>query len=465
MPDLTPSRLAADLVLIVGATLLASLALAAVALFSLRRRAGDRALLAFTGFASLYATRLVASTTIVPDIVGGDETMWHYLRAILTYVMPIPLLFFAEQLLGPGRYGAVRHLRRVTILFACIAIPGSLLTGEPYWAIRANRYLVFVMLLAIPLLLPDHRGAATRAMKVMRGGVIVAAFFVLAENLRAANWLAWPSEVEFIGFVALAASLAYSVTERFLANEGRLVAIERELETARRIQQAILPRDVPTGDGFRVTARYIPMTAVAGDFYDFALSDDGALEVLVADVSGHGVPAALIASMVKVAASSHRGEGADPGRMLTQMNHTLDGQLGGQFVTAICLYLERRAVSVAFAGAGHPPILHWQAGAKQLARLDSTGMIFGPFPAAAYGTGRQPVAAGDRLTLYTDGLLEATDAAGRMFGDERFPALLCEHAARTGPELADIILAELTAWSGKQGAFDDDVTLVIVDVL
>ncbi len=451
--------------MIIGATVLASLALAAVALFSLRRRASDLALLSFTAFAALYAVRLFATTSVVRDILGGSDLVWDYVRAILTYVMPAPLLLFAEQVLGPGWRDVRRHLRRIAVVFAVVAVVGCLIAGKPDWALTANHLLVLAMLPAIAVPFFQRRDLSTVGVWVMRAGIAIAAFFVLAENLRAINWLDWPSEVEFIGFVALAISLAYSATERFLSNEGRLAAVDRELDTARRIQRSILPRDVPSIDGVRVTVRYLPMTAVAGDLYDFFLPAGGPLGLLVADVSGHGVPAALIASMVKVAASSHKQEIAEPGQFLTSMNRTLDGQLGGQFVTAICAHLDRAGGVMAYAGAGHPPILHWRASTRELVPLHSTGMILGPFPGAPYDTGRQAIAPGDRLALYTDGLLEARDAAGRMFGDDRFPDLLREHADLPGAALTDIILRELTQWTGKASAFDDDVTLMMVDIV
>ena len=109
-------------------------------------------------------------------------------------------------------------------------------------------------------------------------------------------------------------------------------------------------------------------------------------------------------------------------------------------------------------------MLHWRAATRDLVPLASTGMILGPFPAAEYDLEHQPIASGDRFVIYTDGLLEATDSSDRMFGDDRFPALLRAEADRPGSELADIILRELTRW-GKTSSFADDVTLVIVDVI
>ena len=110
-------------------------------------------------------------------------------------------------------------------------------------------------------------------------------------------------------------------------------------------------------------------------------------------------------------------------------------------------------------------MLHWRAATRELVPLASTGMILGPFPAAEYDLQHQPIAAGDRFVIYTDGLLEATDGSDRMFGDERFPALLRAESDRPGSDLADLILRELARWTGKSSAFADDVTLVIVDVI
>jgi sigma-B regulation protein RsbU (phosphoserine phosphatase) len=483
--QLTPARLALDLLMVVGATVLASLALEALALFSLRQRRADRALLSrlsshprsddwgllsFAAFAALYAIRLLLETWSIPLLLGDAERIWiGYTQWTLTYVLPVPMLLFAEQVLGPGWLDFRRHLRRIGVVFAVIELAGMPFTRHPGWANTANDILVLATLPALGMALFEQRAVKTRAMRWMRLGVLIAAVFVVAENLQGlgVRWLAWPQNIEFIGFVAFFTSLAYAVTERFLDSEGRLIAVDRELETARRIQHSILPRDVPIVEGFRMSVRYLPMTAVAGDFYDFFVPAADAAGVLVADVSGHGVPAALIASMIKVAASSHRDEIANPGRLLTLMNRTLDEQLGGQFATAICAHVDRRAGVVSFAGAGHPPIYHWRAGSRDLAKLESTGMMIGPFPGVEYDTGRQPIGSGDRLVLYTDGLLEATAIGDpdRMFGDDQFPTLLRTHADRSGAELADIILRELTRWSGKTSSFDDDVTLVIVDVL
>lgn len=465
---MTSARLAQDLLMVAGATVLGFLAIGALALFALQRGGRrDRALLSFAAFSGLYATRLALLTPSIRLLMGGvDLPRVDYITLGLTYVINVPMMLFAVQVLGPGWRSFRQRMLEIGALFAVIAVIGMAVTHKPQWAEFANDILVLSTLPAIGVALIEQRAVKTRAMPWMRAGVLIAAFFVLAQNLRGLDWVrSWPPDIEFVGFVLFALTLAYAVGERFLDNESRLSAVERELETARRIQHSILPRDVPKVEGFRLTVRYLPMTAVAGDFYDFFVPGPNAVGVLVADVSGHGVPAALIASMIKVAASSHRDEIASPGRLLALMNRTLDGQLGGQFVTAMGLHLDRQTGIASYAGAGHPPMLHWRAATRELVPLASTGMILGPFPAAEYDLQHQPIAAGDRFVIYTDGLLEATDGSDRMFGDERFPALLRAESDRPGSDLADLILRELARWTGKSSAFADDVTLVIVDVI
>jgi phosphoserine phosphatase RsbU/P len=307
------------------------------------------------------------------------------------------------------------------------------------------------------------RRAPDASTVLVRVGVIVAAAFILAENLRAMGALRWPAGIEFIGILTFVSSIAFAVADRFLRTEGRLAAVELELATARRIQQAILPERVPELHRFRLDVRYLPMTEVAGDFYDFLNVTGPCGTVFIADVSGHGVPAALIASMVKVAATSHGGSAADPGALLSAVSRTLDGQLGGQFLTAMCVHLDGERGEIAYAGAGHPPLLHWHAAERKLEILNSEGLLIGLVP-SEYVSRTARVERGDRLLVYTDGVLEATNKDDAFFGDERFHAAIAENAAKSGAELGRSILEAMIRWSGNPAGFADDVTLVVVEV-
>src|ERR1700746_734324 len=150
--------------------------------------------------------------------------------------------------------------------------------------------------------------------------------------------------------------------------------MQRELETARLIQQSILPQTVPQIDGLDIAARYIPMTSVAGDFYDFIVVDNKHLGILVADVSGHGMPAALIASMLKIALAAQSAHADDPARVLQGFKETLCGKFQHHYVTAAYLFVDMEKRTLTYAGAGHPPLLLWGAASGSGRRIRENGV-------------------------------------------------------------------------------------------
>src|SRR4051812_47119411 len=144
--------------------------------------------------------------------------------------------------------------------------------------------------------------------------------------------------------------LALRETREQLARQ--LLAIHSELETARQIQLSILPGEIPKMAALDVAARYIPMTSVAGDFYDFLPVDEKRIGLLIADVSGHGMPAALIASMLKIAFAAQSCHASDPARVLLGLNQTLCGKFQQHYVTAAYVFVDTERRTLRYAGAG-----------------------------------------------------------------------------------------------------------------
>jgi len=243
--------------------------------------------------------------------------------------------------------------------------------------------------------------------------------------------------------------------------ERRVAAVSRELETARRIQRSILPKRPPAIDGLSIAAHYESMTEVAGDLYDFLITPSGQLAVLVADVSGHGVPAALVASMVKIALAVQEDEIDDPGVVLTRMNRALCGRFELAYVTATFAIIDPTARTLTYAVAGHPsPLLVRTSGAVE--SLDERGMVLGFLPDARFTSATvRDLDGGDRIVFYTDGITEAARDDGEFFGDRQFHDVL----RISPPQPADRFLATLIdgarQWTG--GVFADDVTVVVVD--
>jgi phosphoserine phosphatase RsbU/P len=257
--------------------------------------------------------------------------------------------------------------------------------------------------------------------------------------------------------------LTLRATSQQLAQQ--LLAINNELEMAREIQLAILPRETPKMSGLDIAARYLPMSSVAGDFYDFIIVDDQHVGILIADVSGHGLPAALIASMLQVALTAQQAHAAEPGRVLAGLNQALCGKFRNHFVTAAYVFVDMEKNSISYAGAGHPPLLLWSAATGSTSEVMQNGLFLGHFPDETYSSLQLSVGAGDKAILYTDGILEARNPLEEMFGGDRFKQFLDSDHHPGAERLADSVLDELSRWSGhpKGEGQQDDITLLSIE--
>ena len=267
-----------------------------------------------------------------------------------------------------------------------------------------------------------------------------------------------PSHIEPYGFAVLLACLGCVAARRLMERDREYTDLQQELALARRMQLSILPASFPSSLSFQVAAKYVPMTSVAGDLYDFLLADDEHAGLLIADVSGHGVPAALIASMVKMAATSQRAHAAHPAVLMAGMNSALCGNTQGQYVTAAYVYLDAHARELHYSAAGHPPMLLLRNGA--VIEIVENGMLLAAVEDASYDSKWVALQAGDRLLLYTDGLLEARNADGKLFGEESLASELKRSARLTPSETVDHLINAVQRWASVQ---DDDLTVLICD--
>jgi len=245
----------------------------------------------------------------------------------------------------------------------------------------------------------------------------------------------------------------------------QLLDINNELEMAREIQLSILPHEIPKIRGLEIAARYIPMNSVAGDFYDFIFVDEKHVGILIADVTGHGLPAALIASMLKVALFAQSQHASDPARVLAGLNQSLCGKFKHHFVTAAYVFVDMEKKSIRCAGAGHPPLLLWRKSTGSASEVLENGLLLGLFPDASYSAVEALVEAGDKAILYTDGILEANSPSKQGFGEDLLKWFLESNHHLKADVFADLLLEELWGWSEhpKGCGQEDDITLLVID--
>ena len=255
----------------------------------------------------------------------------------------------------------------------------------------ANNIKVLATLVATAIFLvasrarPASRKPLSREIRVFIAGFFVWVLFILHANLVGLQVIRGQN-VEVLGCLVFVACLGYVSANRTFANEERLLAINKELEIARRIQSSTLPQSVPTLAGLEIAARYVPMSAVAGDFYDFLSIDEKSVGILVADVTGHGVPAALIASMLKIAFAGQADHAHEPVRVLTGLNRSLCDKFEAHFVTAAYLYVDLEKSLLHYAAAAHPPLLLTSGATGKVSEIEENGLMLGMFPESAYSS-------------------------------------------------------------------------------
>ena len=429
--------------------------------FAVLRRQRDSLLICFALFAGLYGLRLWISSPMLAMMAQGAP-FYARLRGAVNYVTLIPALLFFIFLGLPRRLE--RAVGYAAVGFGCLLAAVTFLSGDSPLYERINSIAVisasaFFLIRFMPSGSAESLAPETEDFGVIRWGLLVFVALVVWQNSAQFFHASLPL-LEPFGFAAFLSTLAYVVARNTLRRAQQLKEIQKELEVARRIQLSILPKEFPPSTNFRVAARYIPMTAVAGDFYDYIIADDHQLGLLIADVSGHGVPAALIASMVKLAAASQRALAADPCRFLSGMNSALLGNAQNQFVTAAYVYLNSESGELRYSAAAHPPLLLIRNG--RVTTIQENGLMLAVFGFASYSTAVHKLETNDRIVMYTDGVIEASNATGNSFGDDALCELLTRTRELSPAMAADSIISSVRQWSEKQ---DDDLTILICDYI
>jgi serine phosphatase RsbU (regulator of sigma subunit) len=258
------------------------------------------------------------------------------------------------------------------------------------------------------------------------------------------------------------ANTLHTTLERLEEEMRERQRVEQELGVARRIQHALLPKDLPELEGWEIARHYRPAREVGGDFYDLLALEDGRVGLVIGDVSGKGIAAALVmANTQSVLRAVAQRESTAPGRVLAEANEVLYTYIPPtMFITCLYAILDPESGGLVYANAGHDPPYLWHGGGAE--ELWARGMPLGLMPDMAYEAKENSLSEGDGLLFYSDGLVEAHDPKGEMFGRPRLRRLVSGHGAGNGEELRDFLLAELERFTGQNWEQEDDITLVTV---
>jgi sigma-B regulation protein RsbU (phosphoserine phosphatase) len=262
---------------------------------------------------------------------------------------------------------------------------------------------------------------------------------------------------------AIATQATISIENARLYTQAmRQQLVSQELATARMIQESFLPQTIPQHAGWDIAAHWHPMREVAGDFYDFYALSDGRLAIVIADVSGKGVPAALFMALSVTVLRFAMSLNFSPGELMHRANAAIIANQGSRMFTTVFVgYLDLDSGVLRFASAGHNPPLLYRTAAGHCEHVVASGVAMGLFESAQYTEGTLTLEEQDVLVLYTDGITEVIDAQEQEFGEERLEAVITQQAARPARELAERIVAAAAAFGQAGGASDDETLLVV----
>lgn len=402
--------------------------------------------------------------SLYPQYIYGNMLLWHYTSWIALFILiPSVLAFFRSIYTGVERL-IMTYLFRAQILISAIYL--VYISVDLIGVFASIPFRIFSLLYLATI-------AGLEIRRALRGNIdariILAGFaiyginatLVILMDMGILEDLRLNTHYSLFAFVC---ALGLVVIRRYglMREENvRFSLVNEELETARRLHQSLLPADPPDIDGLELSVAYISQASLGGDYYDFIRIDSTQVGVMIADVSGHGLPAALGVSMAKIAFSEHTSLADRPERLLELTRVSLVDKLQRQFITAGALYVNTEEGIFRYASAGHPPLAFVSGDRSEVDWIRPRGHLMAALPFRGYRMVERPFMPGDRIVLYTDGLSECRNPEGEFYNARRMAEALKE-APRGAEACSHYLLDDMTQWA-RRSVFEDDVAIVIVE--
>jgi phosphoserine phosphatase RsbU/P len=391
-------------------------------------------------------------------------------RGAIARVLAVANALLADD----GRYArAFESLILALILFSVASVGFETLPGLPAWAARLLRLgeifvvAVFSVEYVMRIVLAERKLAFILSFAGLVDLLSIAPFYLSDFNalwLRAVRLLRLLRLLKLRTHIlqATVAQRTHELAEKNAALENAQAQIKRELDVARALQIAILPATFPATPGCDGAARMIPATTMGGDFYDFIALPDAKVGLVMADVSGKGVPAAFFMAVARTNLRDLAVNHKLPGACLAQTNDALCAQNPMDlFVTVFYCILDAASGVLRYANGGHnPPSLRRADGSMEVLS-GAGGLVLGAMPGVEFPEHAIQLLPGDRLVLYTDGVTEAFNSADEAYGVDRLVAEIRNHGAGAAAPLVERICRSVESFVGSVPQ-SDDITLIVL---
>jgi len=266
-----------------------------------------------------------------------------------------------------------------------------------------------------------------------------------------------------IDVILLSMALGYRYNLIKDENE-KLVILKNEIEIARTIYDSIVQTQIPELTNVAIETIILPTEVIGGDIVEIHSIDEDTVGIFIADISGHGIPASIGAAMVKMACAHASQYDKFPDKYLMLIANTLSQRMGNQFVTAAYTVVDTKEMTVTTSNAGHYAMVLCKADGSMI-QIRPKGGAIGFYQNPFFAVAQERLGKGDRIVLFTDGIIELRNTKGDLFGEDRFIDIIREYNGKSITALKNEIIAAAYRWIYPHKKFDDDFTLVIVDIV
>lgn len=363
------------------------------------------------------------------------------------------------------------------VIFLLIVIQVGLLQFMPYsqlnyflltsFYVELTFFLTFTAL-AIYKKLPRFPYFILLWSPILIGGLVstLTAVRILPLNILTENSIKIGNSIEILILSVIMAGYFGNEAKEKRNSERRLLILESEISTARKIQESLLPSTSPKQDTLHIEFHYSPMMEVGGDFIDFIQTETG-IGVLIADVSGHGLSAAMISSSLKLAFSREIAYYENPKELVRAINSAMYGKMGKQFLTLSYTFFNLKQKTVVNSVGGHPPFYHIRkTGSEQIAlyKSEARGSLIGLLPNLNPKEWETQFVKGDRFLFYTDGLSERKNEKKVLFDETEFESVLSHSGVWETKDFVRNLLEENNRFANHKEK-DDDIAFIFIEVV
>lgn len=322
--------------------------------------------------------------------------------------------------------------------------------------------LVYISIYLI-IILVQATGKNLKTKRIFYVGLILG-FACLVNDILYSHQIIKTINSSHFGILIFVVAQSMIAFEEHIMQQQRLILISNEMNIAKKIQRSIMLYEPPRLHGVSVDIVYLPVSTIGGDFYHFYEIDNNHAGILIADITRHGIPASMIASNLNIAFTLQYDHAAYPDTVLSNINNLLVGKTGNQPITALYCYLDMDNMTARLARAGHPYPVYFNSKMGTVEEIKIQGDVMGISPSAGYKSTQFNIHNGDKIILYTDGLIEIRNIYNQQYDVEKLKQSIFNTQHLKASEFANGLINDALQWAGSKEYISDDLTIITIDI-